>query len=780
MTLTPHSNAETKRQRALRQYKVLDTAPEAVYDQITKLASIICGTPISLVTLLDAERQWFKSKVGTELNETSRELSFCNHTVADPNSILHVPDMQADARFADHPLVTAGLQIRFYAGVPLRVGSGDAIGTLCVLDTVPRNLSLAQLEALKLLADQVVTNIEARDATELQLLANALPQLVWIADETGWINWYNDRWYAYTGTTFKDMEGWGWQSVHDPEILPSVMEKWQASIATGHPFELVFPLRGADGIFRPFLTRVNPIHDNDGNIIKWFGTNTDITFQYEAEAQAIETLRHEESERTKLLALIENAPDYIGMADIEGRLLYHNQAAKIMIGRMNDDFSKLTIADMHPAWAQKILHEHALPTVYDKGVWRGEVALLHKDGHEIPVNQVLTLYRDKSGTPICLTTIMQDISERKAAEKSLQKTNEFFDLMMENIPDIVFVKDKDFRIVKANKAFFDIFPADIRDTIIGTTMVESFLPEDADNFLKYDRQAFLEGSSETIEIISLPNVGVRHIFTKKVRFEDANSDTFILGIARDITELKKAEEYRSSLLDQLTQSNSELERFAYVASHDMQEPLRMIANFSSLIAEEYSAKLDEAALEYISIVKDSADRMQHMIEDLLDYSRVKNDQRIVTKVDANLELAHVLQNLSSAINERRAVVTHDQLPNFAGNPVQFMRLLQNFIGNGLKYQKADNTPIIHIGVTDEGDYWCFSIKDNGIGINADFINEVFEPFKRLHAWDEYKGSGIGLAVCKQIVESHGGKVWVNSTLNQGSTFYFTIAKRHRN
>ena len=147
-------------------------------------------------------------------------------------------------------------------------------------------------------------------------------------------------------------------------------------------------------------------------------------------------------------------------------------------------------------------------------------------------------------------------------------------------------------------------------------------------------------------------------------------------------------------------------------------------------------------------------------------------------MDSELEFKHVLENLSAVITDRMATITHDVLPHVTGNAVQFMRLLQNLIGNGLKYQSPDNTPKVHVEAKDAGDYWQFSVKDNGIGINEEFVSQVFEPFKRLHTWDDYKGTGIGLAVCKQIVEIHGGKIWANSKFGEGSTFYFTIAKNN--
>ena len=608
------------------------------------------------------------------------------------------------------------------------------------------------------------------NAAQFERLANSLPQLAWRADETGWIYWYNDRWFEYTGTTPEAMEGWGWQSVHDPERLPFVMEKWQNSIATGQPFEMVFPLKGADGTFRSFLTRVTPVFNTDGKLTNWFGTNTDIKNQKDAEDTALASLRisqdtfrsamdnapigmaivapdgkwlkvnnalshllgyseeelmkidfqtithpddlladmkyvnqmlakeipnysmekryfrkdgqiiwillnvslvwnvdstpkyflaqiqditerrRTDDERAKLIAIIEDSADYIGMADLDGNLLYHNGSARRMIGLPEDyDLSQLKIHDMHPEWAIKLIKEEAIPAAFEKGSWLGETALLDRNGREIPVLQNFALHRDVSGQPICFTTIIRDISERK-----------------------------------------------------------------------------------------------------------------------------KTEVEREKLIEQLAESNTELERFAYVASHDMQEPLRMIANFGSLISAEYSDKLDVEGQEYIRIVSESATRMQNMVDDLLEYARVENNVTRFSPVNVAEELKHVLENLSASIQESDAKITYNGLPEISGNPVQIMRLLQNLIGNGLKYQQLNAKPVINISAEQQDAAWLFAITDNGIGMQEEYTQKIFEPYKRLHTWQEYKGTGIGLAVCKKIVENHGGKIWVTSQVGTGSTFNFTI------
>lgn len=326
------------------------------------------------------------------------------------------------------------------------------------------------------------------------------------------------------------------------------------------------------------------------------------------------------------------------------------------------------------------------------------------------------------------------------------------------------------RIVEANKAFLSLYPESKRHEIIGTTTLEDYTQAEVELFTEKDREALREGISTAQEVVAFPNnEGTRVLDTTKVRFENSEGAKFILGISRDMTEQQK-------LVEQLLASNTELERFAYVASHDMQEPLRMITSFSEIIADDYGDKLDAEGIEYLHLVKDAGLRMRHMIDDLLDYARIGHDNISHVLVDANKEIGHVLENLTPLIAERKSVITHDPLPSFLGNPMQFMRLLQNLITNGMKYQAPDSIPAIHVGVEAEARFWHFTVKDNGLGIDPKFLEHVFQPFRRLHGWNEIKGSGIGLAVCKKIVENHGGTIWATSQPGDGSVFHFTIAK----
>lgn len=249
-----------------------------------------------------------------------------------------------------------------------------------------------------------------------------------------------------------------------------------------------------------------------------------------------------------------------------------------------------------------------------------------------------------------------------------------------------------------------------------------------------------------------------------------------VGTIRDITARKNAEAELKQMVDQLLESNTELERFAYIASHDMQEPIRMVTNFSEIVAKDYGHVLDDTGREYLNLVVNSGQRMRSLVEDLLAYSRVGNEGMHMAPFSGESALSGALENLKNLIDERNAEISFDPLPELYGNPVQFMRLVQNMITNAIKYQRKGNRPKIHIGVEDRQNEWLISVSDNGIGIKKEFAEQIFQPFRRLHTWDTIKGTGLGLAICRKIVENHGGRIWVDSLPGEGCVFYFTISK----
>jgi signal transduction histidine kinase len=224
---------------------------------------------------------------------------------------------------------------------------------------------------------------------------------------------------------------------------------------------------------------------------------------------------------------------------------------------------------------------------------------------------------------------------------------------------------------------------------------------------------------------------------------------------------------------ELARSNAELQQFAYVASHDLQEPLRMVSNFTQLLAERYDGKLDSDGREFIAYAVEGATRMQTLVQDLLALSRVGTRGKNLEVVRLGEVVDRAVANLEFAIQENGASVTHDELPEVMADSLQMMQLFQNLIGNGIKFKGAE-PPRVHISAARDGKEWTFSVRDNGIGFEPQYAERIFAVFQRLHSRDEYQGNGIGLAICRKIVERHQGRIWAESTPGSGTTFYFTM------
>ena len=247
-------------------------------------------------------------------------------------------------------------------------------------------------------------------------------------------------------------------------------------------------------------------------------------------------------------------------------------------------------------------------------------------------------------------------------------------------------------------------------------------------------------------------------------------------VARDITERKRSEERLARQAGELARSNAELEQFAYVASHDLQEPLRMMASFAQLLAKRYKEQLDADADEFIDYIVEGAARMQRLINDLLTYSRVDRRGQEFAPTDCAAVVATACANLRAAIEECGAAIVADPLPVVMADATQLAQLFQNLLGNAIKF-RGDTPARVHTGAERRGNEWLFWVRDNGIGIEPQYVERIFLIFQRLHGRGQYPGTGIGLAIVKKIVERHGGRIWVESEPGKGSVFYFTLPDR---
>jgi signal transduction histidine kinase len=253
-----------------------------------------------------------------------------------------------------------------------------------------------------------------------------------------------------------------------------------------------------------------------------------------------------------------------------------------------------------------------------------------------------------------------------------------------------------------------------------------------------------------------------------------DSHTSVENLYKEIDERKQAEDEVRRLNEDLLRSNRELEQFAYVASHDLQEPLRMVSSYTQLLAKRYEGKLDQDAHDFIHFAVDGANRMQRLIQDLLAYSRITTRGSPFAPLDLHEALGEAVANLQTAISESSAMVTNGELPAVNADPTQLVQVFQNLVGNAIKFRKKDEPLRVHVSAEREGSEWVISVKDNGIGIDPQYFNRLFTIFQRLHGKQEYPGTGVGLAICQRIVTRHGGRIWLESAPGEGATFHFTM------
>jgi signal transduction histidine kinase len=294
--------------------------------------------------------------------------------------------------------------------------------------------------------------------------------------------------------------------------------------------------------------------------------------------------------------------------------------------------------------------------------------------------------------------------------------------------------------------------------------------------LSHDFAIGLAEHFDTLHRVSTGDLTARVSGTSQVELLESLkkvTNQMIDSVSREITERQWGEKELKETLGELSRSNAELEQFAYVASHDLQEPLRMVSSYVQLLARRYQGKLDTDADEFIGFAVDGAKRMQRLITDLLTYSRVGTKGKPFETTDCNKVLSESLLNLSAATEESGAVITNDNLPTVTADKTQMVQLIQNLVANAIKFRNKDH-PCIHVSSEQKNGTWVFSVSDNGIGIDSEYYDRIFAIFQRLHGKTEYPGTGIGLSVCKRIVERHGGRIWVDSEFGKGSRFYFTM------
>ena len=698
-----------------------------------------------------------------------------------------------------------------------------------------RIILLSALEIAREKKDEKLILLSIQDITEKKLaqkkidesekqfstLVDNMETLAWLANADGWIFWYNNRWYEYTGTTPEEMEGWGWKSVHDPEQLPAVLERWQNSINTGEPFEMVFPLRGADKIFRPFLTRVIPMKDKEGKVIRWIGTNTDISEQ----RKHVEII--EESEK-KFREMAELMPQKVWTSDPEGNKNYFNQTLLDYAGKTFEELKGTGWEQiMHPDdWEKnKKQWEEALRTGKK---YESENRLLRKDGvylwhltQAVPIKDEENKIKMWVGSKTEIQeqrkqqeeleqAVIKRTNELQEANKDLEQKNkelfltrekllsEYSRSLIEASLDPLFTINPEGKITDMNQAAVDMTGMS-REKLSGSGFFNYFNDEEKAKQVYKDVFAKMSVTDFPLTIRDGRHTDV--LFNGSVYKNDKGDVIGAVLMARDITEIKRVETELTEakvFAELATVMAEDAKRKAETAmqakqqflsnmSHEIRTPMNAIIGFTKVILKtDISAKQKE----YLSAIKLSGDALIVLINDILDLAKVDAGKMYFEQIPFKLALSMsaMLHLFETKIQEKNLLLEMEfdsKIPEvLLGDPVRLHQIIINLVSNAVKFTSEGKITVDVRMAEEDKEYITieFTVTDTGIGIPSDKMEKIFENFQQASSGTSrlYGGTGLGLAIVKQLVESQGGIISVKSNPGEGSVFSFTLSFKKTN
>jgi PAS domain S-box-containing protein len=533
--------------------------------------------------------------------------------------------------------------------------------------------------------------------------------------------------------------------------------------------------RRKDGTQFPIELMLSPLESAEGILVT--AAIRDISVRRDAE-------NHLARMEGRYRGLLEAAPDAMVVVNPGGEIVLLNVQAEKQFGYRRDELVGQKVKNIIPEGFAERLIADALRTSADalaQQIGTGiELTGRRKNGSDFPIEIMLSPLESAEG--ILVTAAIRDISVRRDAENHLARMEGRYRGLLEAAPDAMVVVNPGGEIVLLNVQAEKQFGYS-RDELVGQK-VKNIIPEGFAERLVADalrsaEDALAQQIGTGIELTARRKNGSNFPIELMLSPLESAEGILVTAAIRDITTRKKAEANLLDKVKELNRSNEELGQFAYIASHDLQEPLRMVASYTQLLSRRYKGKLDADADEFIAFAVDGASRMQRLIQDLLTYSRVGTKGQDMLDVSSEDALQQALINLRGAIEDTGALVTHGPLPAVLADEMQLVQLFQNLVGNAIKYQ-SPGVPKVHISAARNGsNKWVFSVKDNGLGIDPQYFEKIFGMFQRLHKREEFAGTGIGLAICKKIVERHGGSISVESEPGNGSTFQFALAGGER-
>jgi len=607
-------------------------------------------------------------------------------------------------------------------------------------------------------------------------LVASLPVPVFFKSRDGRYLGVNRAWEQFFGLSGAEFVGRRVAELYpqDPAIGERHARMDEELYARGGGQSYEIELRTRRGEPRTAIYYKSTIDGPDGRPTGLVGTIVDITDRKRAEV----ALRESEARYRSTFELAGSGVAHIGL---DRRFIRVNRRLCEILGYTEAELLRLTGRDISHPDDLDIINQQR-PALYAGKIDRVHVEkrYVRKDGSAVWVVFSMVVERDAAGQPLYEIGIYDDITARKGAEAALRESEERFRQTFELAGSGMAHVGLDGRFARVNRRLCEILGYRAEE-LIGKSVKEISHPEDR-NLTDAARDRVRAGALEVADFekryVHRDGHTVWVDLTVALARDAQGAPLYEIAVFDDITERKHAEAALHAAHEELKRSNAELEQFAYVASHDLQEPLRMVSSYTQLIQRRYGDKLDGDAKEFMHYVVDGAARMKQLIEDLLAYSRVGTKGKEFRDIELEAALKRAVTNLRAAIEEAGAAVTWDPLPRVRGDDGQLAQLFQNLIGNALKFRGA-GVPRVHVSAAEQEQEWEISVRDNGIGIEPQYFERIFMVFQRLHTKGEYPGTGIGLAICKKVVERHGGAIWVTSQPGAGSEFHFTLPKKNQ-
>jgi PAS domain S-box-containing protein len=466
--------------------------------------------------------------------------------------------------------------------------------------------------------------------------------------------------------------------------------------------------------------------------------------------------------------------DAVIVCDVSGTVTFLNAVAEELTGWKLDEATGMPareLFDVLTEYSRDAVDLMSMGASSNTGTLARAV-LARRDGTEVPVDVGTSPIRDDDGNIGSMVIVLRDATGRRKLEEELYDARNQWERTFDHTPDLIAILDAKHNIVRANRPMLQRLGVSRPEEYVGQKCYRCVHGSSGPPPFCPHSMTMADGEEHMAEVHEDVLGGDFLVSTTPI-YDRQGKLTGTVHVARNVTERKRMERDILEKAEGLARSNAELEQFAYVASHDLQEPLRMVTTYLTLLEKKFGDQLSDDARVYLNFAVGGGARARALIRDLLDYSRVGSQGKPLQCTDMEDVLSVVRRNLEAQVRDENGTIVCDALPTIMADDYQMVALMQNLISNAIKFH-GEEPPIVRVSCEMRGDRWLFSIGDNGIGIDARFKEQVFQLFRRLHGVDEYPGTGIGLAIAKKIVERHGGKIWLDSEVGRGTTFHFTI------